>query len=67
MYIRFMANSYSSLASVKNYFSGAKYWVTIHGGDISSFLPLETSEMTFPLFFWEVIGQLFIGTSIQGG
>lgn len=45
MYIKFMANSYSSPASIKNYFSGAKYWVTIHGGDISSFLALETSEM----------------------
>lgn len=45
MYIKFMANSYSSPASIKNYFSGAKYWVTIHGGDIFSFLTLETSEM----------------------
>lgn len=45
MYIKFMANSYASPASIKNYLSGAKYWVTVHAGDISSFLSLETSEM----------------------
>lgn len=45
MYIKFMANSYSSPSSIKNYLSGAKYWVTIHAGNIASFLSLEVTEM----------------------
>lgn len=45
MYIKFMANSYSSPASIKNYLSGAKYWVLVHAGDISSFVSIEISEM----------------------
>lgn len=45
MYIKYMANSYTSPASIKNYFSGAKYWVTVHAGDVSSFLALEVAEM----------------------
>lgn len=40
-----MANSYSSPASIKNYLSGAKYWVTVHAGDISAFLSIEVAEM----------------------
>lgn len=40
-----MANSYTSPASAKNYLSGAKYWITVHGGDTSSFNALETGEM----------------------
>lgn len=45
MYTRFMANSYTSPSSTKNYMSGAKYWVTIHGGDNSAFSSLEVGEM----------------------
>lgn len=40
-----MANSYTSPASAKNYLSGAKYWITVHGGDTSSFSAIETGEM----------------------
>lgn len=46
MYIKFMANSYSSPASLKNYLSGAKYWVITHGGDPSAFFSVEVAEMT---------------------
>lgn len=45
MYIKFMANSYTSPASTKNYLSGAKYWVTVHGGNPAAFSALETGEM----------------------
>lgn len=37
MYARFLANSYTSPATHKNYMSGAKSWVRDHGGDFSSF------------------------------
>lgn len=45
MYIRYMANLYSSPASTKNYLSGAKYWITTHGGNTSAFTTTEASEM----------------------
>lgn len=45
MYTRFMANSYTSPSSIKNYMSGAKYWVTTHGGQPSAFSSLEVGEM----------------------
>lgn len=45
MYTRFMANSYSSPSSTKNYLSGAKYWVTTHGGDPSAFSSIEVAEI----------------------
>lgn len=45
MYTRFMANSYASPSSTKNYLSGAKYWVVTHGGDPSAFSSLEVGEM----------------------
>lgn len=45
MYIRYLANSFSSQASTKNYISGAKYWVTVHGGNPQPFVATETAEM----------------------
>lgn len=44
MYTRFLANSYTSPSSTKNYVSGAKYWVITHGGEASAFSALEVSE-----------------------
>lgn len=37
MFAQYLANSFASPASVKNYFYGAKLWVFQHGGNISSF------------------------------
>lgn len=37
MYARFLANSFTSPTTCKNYMSGAKSWVRDHGGPISSF------------------------------
>lgn len=37
MYARFLANSYTSPLSCKNYLSGAKSWVRDHGGSIIPF------------------------------
>lgn len=45
LYTRFMANSYTAPSSSKNYLSGAKYWVTTHGGDASAFASVEVGEM----------------------
>lgn len=45
MYAQFLANSYSSPATVKNYLSGAKTWTQHHLGDISSFESPELSKL----------------------
>lgn len=45
MYTQYMANSYTAISSVKNYLSGSKFWVLQCGGDISSFLAFEPSEV----------------------
>lgn len=37
MYVQFLANSHTSPSSLKNYVSGARHWITHHGGDPSSF------------------------------
>lgn len=37
MYARFLADSFKSLVSVKNYLAGARTWVQFHKGDISCF------------------------------
>lgn len=37
MYAQYLYNSHSSPQSVKNYMSGARTWVTEHGGDPSAF------------------------------
>lgn len=45
MYARFLGNSFVSPASVKNYLSGAKSWVTHHCGDPSAFISQEAIEV----------------------
>lgn len=45
MYTQYMANSYNAISTVKNYLSGAKFWVLQHGGPTTSFLSLEPSEV----------------------
>lgn len=45
MYSQFLANSFSSPATVRNYISGAKTWVQHHMGNIQSFLSYELSSM----------------------
>lgn len=45
MYARFLANSYTSPATYKNYISGAKSWVRDHGGDVSSFESIHVNTV----------------------
>lgn len=45
MYSQFLANSFSSPASVRNYLSGAKTWVQHHIGNVQSFQSYELSSM----------------------
>lgn len=45
MYAKFLGNSFASPASVKNYLSGAKSWVTHHCGNPSAFLSQEAAEV----------------------
>lgn len=45
MYSRFLANSYTSPSTYKNYMSGAKTWVRDHGGSIISFESVSVSTV----------------------
>lgn len=45
MYLQFLKNSFASTVSIKNYLSGAKYWISHHGGNIKSFESHEVKEM----------------------
>lgn len=45
MYSQFLANSYSSPATIKNHLSGAKSWVNLHGGSPAPFLSQELGMM----------------------
>lgn len=45
MYSQFLVNRFGSIASVKNYMSGARTWVVEHGGDPYSFAGHEHSTM----------------------
>lgn len=45
MYAKFLGNSFASPASVKNYLSGAKSWVTHHCGNPSAFLAQEAVDV----------------------
>lgn len=45
MYTQFLANSFSSPATVRNYLSGAKTWVQHHMGNPVSFQSYETANM----------------------
>lgn len=46
MFTQFLANSFPSPATIKNSMSGAKTWVTLHGGDIGAFTSLEANLMS---------------------
>lgn len=46
MFSQFLANTYASPATVKNYLSGAKTWLLLHGGAIQSFGSAELGMMT---------------------
>lgn len=46
MYVQFLSNSFSAPATVKNYISGAKTWITEHGGDTSAFSTHELLVLT---------------------
>lgn len=45
MYAQHLANMHSSPASLKNYLSGAKYWITSHSGDPSAFISHPVQEV----------------------
>lgn len=45
MYSQFLANSYTSPSSIRNYLSGAKNWVRLHMGDIQPFLAYELGTL----------------------
>lgn len=41
MYVKFLGNSFTSPASIKNYIAGAKGWIAHHLGDNSAFMSPE--------------------------
>lgn len=45
MFAQYLGNSFSSPASIKNYFYGAKLWVFQHGGNIQSFISSIVSDV----------------------
>lgn len=45
MYSQFLANSFASTASVRNYLSGAKVWIVLHNGCISAFETFQLKQM----------------------
>lgn len=46
MFVRFLANSFKSPVTTKNYLSGAKTWVQNHVGNIHAFLSPQIHDMT---------------------
>lgn len=45
MYSQFLANSYTSPNSIRNYMSGAKNWVLLHMGDTQPFVTYELGTL----------------------
>lgn len=45
MFYQYLANKLNSLSSIKNYISGARTWVTEHGGNTLAFTGFEQSMM----------------------
>lgn len=45
MFSQFLANSYTSPRTIRNYLSGAKTWVQLHMGDIQPFLTYELGTL----------------------
>lgn len=46
MYSQFLANSYSSPATTRNYLSGARSWLLLHGGSVQPFASPELAMMS---------------------
>lgn len=45
IYIQYLANTYKSMSTVKNYILGARYWINHHLGDDSSFSSFYVSSV----------------------
>lgn len=45
MYVKFLGNSFTSPASIKNYLAGAKSWIAHHLGDNSAFMAPEINAV----------------------
>lgn len=45
MYSQFLGNTFPAPSTIRNYISGARTWVQLHGGNIASFLAPEMSTM----------------------
>lgn len=45
MYIQFLKNSYTAPRTIKNYLSGARTWISEHGGNVSSFKSFEFHQL----------------------
>lgn len=45
MFYQFLANTFPAPSTVRNYFSGARSWVYLHGGDTAPFVAQEMSTM----------------------
>lgn len=46
MYTQFLKNSFAAPTTVKNYLSGAKTWLSEHGGDASPYLSFEYHQLS---------------------
>lgn len=46
MYTQFLKNSFAAPTTVKNYLSGAKTWISEHGGSISAFSSFEYGQLS---------------------
>lgn len=46
MYVQYLNNSFAAPSTVKNYLLGARTWIAEHGGDLSSFISPEYSQLT---------------------
>lgn len=45
LFVQYLANSFKSPGTVKNYLSGAKLWISQHGGTVGSFVNPQVSEV----------------------
>lgn len=45
MYVQFLANTFSAPNTIKNYMSGARYWIRSHEGDDSNFSSSEVASV----------------------
>lgn len=45
MYVQYLANTYKAISTVKNYVSGARFWINHHRGNDSSFSSVYVSSV----------------------